>query len=97
MYMHVADNLSIQYVPSVCDICPAGIHTHVEYPLPLQQLNMKWFGDGVAAAIAACRQDGALFIVYVCGEYKSVVWAFRCRVSFRNFVKGGGQKWRSLS
>ena len=29
---------------------------------------MKWFSGGVAAAIASCRQENALFIVYTHGK-----------------------------
>ena len=31
---------------------------------------MKWFSGGVSAAITSCRQESALFIVFVHGEYK---------------------------
>ena len=29
---------------------------------------MDWFSGGVAAAITSCRQENAIFIVYVYGE-----------------------------
>ena len=42
---------------------------------------MKWFSGGVAAAIAACRQENALFIVFTYGKHVEnldlkVVWCF---------------------
>ena len=35
---------------------------------------MDWFSGGVAAAITSCRQENAIFIVYVYGECTCITY-----------------------
>ena len=67
---------SLLFSHSVCSSCFLSPTSPPHRPLfpslppphPTALWRMEWFNGGVANAIAACRQQKALFIVYIYGE-----------------------------